>query len=35
MFAEDPQAANRFLRDFDRKYQLLAQFSEMGVKWQD
>lgn len=35
MFAEHPQAANRFLRDFDRKCQLLAQFPEMGVKWQD
>jgi toxin ParE1/3/4 len=34
-FADYPQAANRFLRDFDRKCRLLAQFPEMGVKWQD
>lgn len=34
-FAENPPAANRFLQAFDRKCQLLAQFPEMGVKWQD
>jgi toxin ParE1/3/4 len=34
-FETNPQAANRFLQDFNRKCQLLAQFPEMGVKWQD
>jgi toxin ParE1/3/4 len=34
-FEANPQAANRFLQDFNRKCQLLAQFPEMGVKWQD
>jgi toxin ParE1/3/4 len=30
----NPQTANRFLQTFDRKCQLLAQFPEMGVQWQ-
>jgi toxin ParE1/3/4 len=34
-FEDNPQAANRFLQDFDRKCQLLAQFPEMGVQWKD
>jgi toxin ParE1/3/4 len=34
-FEDNPQAANRFLQDFDRKCQLLAQFPEMGVKWRE
>ncbi|MGI0488556.1 type II toxin-antitoxin system RelE/ParE family toxin [Pantanalinema rosaneae CENA516] len=32
-FEDNPQAANRFLQDFNHKCQLLAQFPEMGVKW--
>jgi plasmid stabilization system protein ParE len=31
-FEDNPQAANRFLQDLNRKCQLLAQFPEMGVK---
>jgi toxin ParE1/3/4 len=34
-FEDNPQAANRFLQDFNRKCQLLAQFPEMGVQWKD
>jgi toxin ParE1/3/4 len=34
-FEDNPPAANRFLRDFNRKCQLLAQFPEMGVQWKD
>jgi toxin ParE1/3/4 len=32
---DDPQAANRFLDAFERKCQMLAQFPEMGRRWDD
>jgi toxin ParE1/3/4 len=32
---ESPQAANRFLRAFNKKCQLLAQFPEMGRAWNE